>query len=785
MPVDAAETLWRWWYKVRHLRDNGEKTLSDFSSTDSKKDRKTGTKISSKPLAPGVSSKNVELGGSVSVKELYEGPHSRPGNYLWVDYPPRQMSKSVAKAQDRVAIKVFKIKDREKPVISGRYSLCYHQVEIQNPQLVAAVAEILKKQDVHIDVRENAVFQHPFQDLYFGYDDMAAKHQDLLDKDPSNPLRPFLLLFLRLLDDIFAETRIKSSALRAEKLISYNLLWTLFPRDTTVVSWGDNCELLFKVTETLYVEQPPRAFLIKGKVLRFDGRAFLWEDYTVNIRPFAGNRPIAEMTAYPLAFHESPDDVRARLTARGRKVLDYQGLTYVNYNGVALHITGQGHERHNVEGRVLLDVIGYNKHHLAQGSRGGADPQAKKKQLVVADEDEEDEENLADSSSVSGSTYECSKPPAQTATTTTTTTTARVVKRLAPAAQERNKHAMLALEAEAPHLMYLLPTIEGYALKNKLWVVFYVEDISPMSWNDEAYDHLVYNEQQKDLVLSFVESHCSTRKKRPQVVEDVIAGKGEGLVILLSGPPGTGKTLMAEAVADRTRRPLFYLHAEDLGINAAVLGANIKKIFEMATDWDAVILLDEADVFMAERHPQDIARNELVSIFLRELEYFRGTIFLTTNLFSTIDSAFRSRVSLHLLFSALTDEARKLIWRKFLDRLPASPSAAAAQTQQGRPALPEEAPLEEAAAAEGGARDAAAAGTDDGGDGALTEEDIGELAAWQLNGREIKTAVKMARIWCDHKRYALTLSRLENAIRVTSPHASKSTAQQDMSLYDE
>jgi SpoVK/Ycf46/Vps4 family AAA+-type ATPase len=81
--------------------------------------------------------------------------------------------------------------------------------------------------------------------------------------------------------------------------------------------------------------------------------------------------------------------------------------------------------------------------------------------------------------------------------------------------------------------------------------------------------------------------------------------------MLLSGPPGTGKTLMAEAVADRTRRPLFYLQAEDLGINAAVLGANIKKVFQMATEWDAVILLDEADVFMAERHPQDIARNEL------------------------------------------------------------------------------------------------------------------------------------------------------------------------------
>ena len=235
--------------------------------------------------------------------------------------------------------------------------------------------------------------------------------------------------------------------------------------------------------------------------------------------------------------------------------------------------------------------------------------------------------------------------------------------------------------------------------------------------------------------------------------------------MLLSGPPGTGKTLMAEAVADRTRRPLFYLQAEDLGISAAVLGANIKKVFEMATEWDAVILLDEADVFMAERHPQDIARNELVSIFLRELEYFKGIIFLTTNLYSTIDSAFRSRVSLHLLFNALTPEARTLIWRKFLDRLPRPRK----QIEPSPSSPPEEGHREEENTSEE----------------TLTDEDVRELGAWQLNGREIKTAVKMTRTWCDHKGYPMTLARIENGIKVTSPHATKSSQDHDTSLYDE
>ena len=282
-----------------------------------------------------------------------------------------------------------------------------------------------------------------------------------------------------------------------------------------------------------------------------------------------------------------------------------------------------------------------------------------------------------------------------------------------------------------------------------------------MVWNDTAYSHLVYDDQQKDLVLSFVESHNLTHRKTdgtavaPKApMEDVIIGKGQGLIILLSGPPGTGKTLTAEAVADRTHRPLFYLQAEDLGISAAALGANVKRVFEMATDWDAVILLDEADVFMAERNPNDIHRNELVSIFLRELEYFRGIIFLTTNLYHTIDTAFRSRVSLHLLFKPLGAPARETVWRKFLQRLPDRSQKLLADQSGG-----------EASAKP------------------LDDEDIKELSLWQLNGREIKNAVKMVRAWCDHKDYSMTLDKLESGIRVTNPHANKE-GDVDKDLYD-
>ncbi|RYP57245.1 hypothetical protein DL769_009609 [Monosporascus sp. CRB-8-3] len=71
-------------------------------------------------------------------------------------------------------------------------------------------------------------------------------------------------------------------------------------------------------------------------------------------------------------------------------------------------------------------------------------------------------------------------------------------------------------------------------------------------------------------------------------------------------------------------------------------------VFEMAAEWNAVILLDEADVFMAERNPH-IASNELISTFLRELEYTSLIIFFVANMYPTIDTVFRSHVGLHPL----------------------------------------------------------------------------------------------------------------------------------------
>lgn len=73
---------------------------------------------------------------------------------------------------------------------------------------------------------------------------------------------------------------------------------------------------------------------------------------------------------------------------------------------------------------------------------------------------------------------------------------------------------------------------------------------------------------------------------------------------------------------------MFTISCGDLGIEPEQLEVKLKEVFQYAVTWKAILLLDEADIFLQERDIHDVKRNALVSIFLRELEYFDGILFV-------------------------------------------------------------------------------------------------------------------------------------------------------------
>jgi hypothetical protein len=99
---------------------------------------------------------------------------------------------------------------------------------------------------------------------------------------------------------------------------------------------------------------------------------------------------------------------------------------------------------------------------------------------------------------------------------------------------------------------YLVPLqTKGFNLRTKKWLDLNMDQIGPVVWNEKAFDSLVLCKERKtkELITALVSKQISSSKST-----DVIAGKGNGLILLLHGGPGTGKT---EGVAELAKKPLY------------------------------------------------------------------------------------------------------------------------------------------------------------------------------------------------------------------------------------
>lgn len=138
--------------------------------------------------------------------------------------------------------------------------------------------------------------------------------------------------------------------------------------------------------------------------------------------------------------------------------------------------------------------------------------------------------------------------------------------------------------------------------------------------------------------------------------------------LCLYGPPGTGKTAYGYHLAEQLDRPVVFRTAAD--ILAAYVGEsekNIQRMFEQATEENAVLILDEADSFLADR--REATRSweiSQVNQLLMSMERFQGIFVCCTNLMARLDPATLRRFNFKLQFDYLTtDQAVCLFEQEF------------------------------------------------------------------------------------------------------------------------
>ena len=270
------------------------------------------------------------------------------------------------------------------------------------------------------------------------------------------------------------------------------------------------------------------------------------------------------------------------------------------------------------------------------------------------------------------------------------------------------------------------PTLPGFSFQNKKWGEFLVTLTSPIVFDDKAFDQLVLAEEKKVLIKSLVECQ-ENNEVMDRGFTDIISGKGGGCIFLLHGPPGTGKTLTAEAVSEHLHTPLYSVSVGELGTTPHELEKNLQRILEVAWVWKASILMDEADIFLERRTKVDIMRNAMVGIFLRLLEYHNGVLFLTTNRIRAIDDAFSSRISIALHYEELDRDARESVWRNFLNHVAST----------------------------------------DGEDSVSDDLKPHKLSKFKLNGRQIRSTVKLSQSLARTEKVPLSMRHVETTVQVS------------------
>ena len=413
--------------------------------------------------------------------------------------------------------------------------------------------------------------------------------------------------------------------------------------------------------------------IIVASYLKHDGRKWMSLTKEFKIFPFKGEKRIVDLPAYPAKYFDDPDSAtRKRLIQRGKRYHSLASRGQFEYHGETL-----SGARRRLDGRIMVDSETYHYDRgLTRNSRTVRDvsPYRRSRDIeVIEDRGSDSDQRSYYSASDSGT--DSDDGPFNIVKETTSRSrrrTPRRSRRGRPQIQARLDGATDGDEDVDELFMICHSELRAYVLKERDWVRLSVESISDCSFDERMIDDLQITGGAKRLIQAFSQSYTMSlgspvELKKPTLPPtawsaDFVPGKGRGQIMLLHGRPGVGKTTCAECIAELTKRPLLTITCGDLGTNSYLVEQELTRWLRLGALWNAVLLFDEADVFLESREHGDIERNSLVSVFLRALEYYQGLMFLTTNRIGMFDEAILSRVHVILHFPDLTDTERAKIW---------------------------------------------------------------------------------------------------------------------------
>ncbi|KAI1127425.1 P-loop containing nucleoside triphosphate hydrolase protein [Nemania abortiva] len=608
-------------------------------------EKEAGGESSSSPAFK-VLTEIVESGSECAIQTLYEGQPKCSCCKNWVSAyfqrPKRPARAPIETKKEPLIVRMGKSHQDGKPLVLD-------SIVVQSRFLKDLIGDVFHGyRGIAADL-ERLVFRSPFHAFYHRWDVLKELVSNRKDEDSDAAAHAQLLY--NLLEIELRDKRNELDNLINDGIITYENLWAIFRPGSLVFSIIEDQNRIFFLQDTHYIQD---SFMeLHVKFIDWDGTQFGYRSTTLRVCKFSGTQRITGLDAYPIEFHPSRSDVEESVKARGEMFRDMHSFHYVSYKGTMLC----GDQRLKIDERIIVDAFSHGRNHPAEALQlEPIDTQELAPTIQVSDDrhayssfepsDFEDDHPISDL--VLGG---FKRSPITDYGT--------------PSKHEKIEVASdTALTPE--QLLLCNSHVRGYSLKSKQWGEFDVTKLRPISWNEAAFPDLVLPEGYRNLILSFIEGHIT----EDSTFDDIIEGKGLGITMLLVGNPGVGKTLTAEAVADKVRRPLYVLSARELGTDARRVEEHLLFVLEMTERWNAVLLLDECDVFFQKRSADHIAHNEVVAVFLRVFEYYRGILFMkTTNRGDAIDAVFESRIHLTVHYPDLDVAAKRSIWERLITRL--------------------------------------------------------------------------------------------------------------------
>lgn len=126
--------------------------------------------------------------------------------------------------------------------------------------------------------------------------------------------------------------------------------------------------------------------------------------------------------------------------------------------------------------------------------------------------------------------------------------------------------------------------------------------------------------------------------------------------LCLYGPPGSGKTAFARHIANALGKPFELVSGSDLlSKYVGESEQHVRDMFRAAETEDSLLLIDEADSFLASRNDSSYSwQVTLTNEFMVQLDQFQGMVMITTNRFEYLDAAIMRRLHLKVEFRAMT-----------------------------------------------------------------------------------------------------------------------------------